>query len=271
MPKKTQPQSDLAILRKGLGLSQSEWARRLGVSASMVKKLEEGTRSMSADVASRIFAETGILFLNQPVPREPFSYTKEDHLAWMREIQLDQKGAIIASRVVLRLVELMLVSASRPGVQKSYQVFNALIQAVEKVRDEFRMERHIEAELRDRHSTETKLYSVRELRDNDLLAEMVGFKDDPALTDDDTLPLAKATGWLPAKELFNIWWQHRELVAQLRESPETGRTEEANARLAELAQTLETAIGKEVDKFLPLDSASPKPQSPGRAPGPARH
>src|SRR5208337_1585909 len=78
---------------------------------------------------------------------------------------------------------------------------NAMIQALEPVKNEFHLEKHVDAELRDRHSTETKLYTVRELRNNDLLAKMVNFKDNPNLKDDEKLPLTKTTGWLPVKEI----------------------------------------------------------------------
>jgi DNA-binding XRE family transcriptional regulator len=254
MPKKSKRESDLTIVRKGLDLSQAEFARRLGVSASIIKKLEEGKRTISQDLTSRIFAETGVLFVNAHLPDEPFSYTKEDHAQWLKDTQLDQKGAKVATGVVMKLVELMLVAAARPGVQKSSQVFHAIIQAIEKVKTELHLEKHIDAELRDRHSTETKQYSVRELRDNDLLAKSVGFKDDPKLKDDEILTLTKATGWLPAKEFFNVWWQHRELVGEILKSDGDELPDETRAKLEQLGETLEKAMDKEVSKLLPSGS-----------------
>jgi len=216
MPKKLKQKSDLTIVREGLGLSQAEFARRLGVSASIIKKVEEGKRTMSQDLTARIFAETGVLFvIDKKLMPEPITYSKEQHAAWVNETQFNQKSAAVAARVVLKLVELMLIAAARPGVQKSYQVFNALVQSLEKVKTEFHLDKHIEAELHDRNATETRRYTVRELRSNDLLAKMVEFKDDPKLKDDDTLPLTKTTGWLPAKEVFNIWWQHREFLKEI--------------------------------------------------------
>ena len=114
-----------------------------------------------------------------PAPEEePLEYTKEDHAAWKKEVLLDRNSVVAAQRVIMKLIEVMMAASVRPGVEKSYVVFNALIQAVERVKDEFQMEKHIEAELRDRQATETKLYTVRELRQNDLLAKQVGFKDD---------------------------------------------------------------------------------------------
>lgn len=249
MPKRPKSKSDLTHLREALDLSQSEFARRLGVSASMIKKLEEGKRLMSQELTARIFAETGVLCVRQK-QHQPFSYTNQDYAAWSQEVQFNPKSAVAAARIVLKLVELMLVAAARPGVRKSYQTFNAMILALEKVKDEFRLEKHIEAELRDRHSTETKLYTVRELRTNDLLAKMVDFKDDPKFKDDDTLPLTKTTGWLPAKELFNIWWRHRELLAEISATQDAELTEEAKSRLKTVEQQIEKELDPEVNAFL---------------------
>lgn len=150
MPKKPKQKSQLTIVRDGLDLSQAEFARRLGVSASIIKKIEEGKRTISQDLSTRIFAETGVMFVNaEQAMDEPFSYTKDDQAEWLKETQFNPKAASVASEIVHKLIDLMLFSAARPGVHKSYQVFNALVQAVERIKDEFHLEKHIEAELRD--------------------------------------------------------------------------------------------------------------------------
>jgi transcriptional regulator with XRE-family HTH domain len=250
MPKKQRPEGNLTIVRKGLGLSQAEFAKRLGVSASMIKKLEEGKRPISQDLAARIFAETGVIFVTQPLTAEQFSYTKSDHDDWLKEVLFDQNSARAAARLVLRLVELMLVSAARPGIQKSYQVWHALIQAVERIKAEFGLEKHIDAELRDRYSTEIKPYTVRQLRDDSLLAAMVGFKDDPKLHDDESLTLTKTTGWLPVKELFSIAWQHRDFIREILKNPDRELNDDEIAKLENRVKELEAAMDNEVETFL---------------------
>lgn len=180
---------------------------------------------------------------------EPIEYTKEQHAAWKKEILLNKKTVKSAERVIMKLVELLMAASVRPGVEKSYVVFNGLIQAIERVKNEFQMEKHIEAELRDRQSTKTVLYTVRELRQNNLLAKQVGFKDDPKLKDEEQIPLTKAVGWLPAKDLFNIDWQHKELLQELGDSDKEEPTE---AQIAELAQ-IEKQRDKVIDAFLPRD------------------
>jgi transcriptional regulator with XRE-family HTH domain len=250
MPKKPKQKTNLTIVREGLDLSQSEFARQLGVSASLIKKVERGKRPMGQDLKARILAETGVIFVNEKLPDEQFSYTREDHAAWLKEVQFNQKSAEVAARLVLKLVELMLFAAARPGVQKSYQVWNGMIQALERVKNEFHLEKHIDAELRDRHSTETKLYTIRELRNNDRLAKMVDFKDDPNWKDDETIPLTKTTGWLPVKELFNLWWQHREFLSEIAKTQEAELTDEKKSKLEQLAQSLEKVMNQEADKFI---------------------
>lgn len=250
VPKKPKKNSPLTVVREGMGLSQPEFARRLGISASMVKKLEEGKRPISQDLVARIFAETGVFFSNAELPDGDFSYTKEDHANWTKETQFNDRAAVVASRLVLKLVELMLIAAARPGARKSYQVWNAIIQSLEGLKREFKLEKHIEAELRERNSTETKLYTVRELRDNDLLASMVNFKDSPDFKDDDKLPLSKTTGWFPVKEAFNIAWCHRQLLKEFLQTPETELTEEAKAKFEAAAAQIEKEMDAEADRFL---------------------
>jgi transcriptional regulator with XRE-family HTH domain len=245
VPKKPPKESDLTKVRKGLGLSQPDFARRLGVSASMIKKLEEGKRRMTQDLQARIYAETGITFINGDVCNESFSYSKEDHTEWLTETRFNKRGAEIAARMIAKLAELMFDAASHPNVQKSLQVFNALLQSVERIKDEFQLDPHIEALLRDRYSTDTRRYSVRELRDNDLLAKMVGFKDDPDLKDDEKLLLTKTTGWFPTKELFNITWQHREFLTEMIKMQGDVLGEEAKAK----AEQIEKQLDLEMDAY----------------------
>lgn len=236
-------------------MSQAEFARVLGTSASMIKKLEEGKRTLSQDLSNRIFAETGQLLI--PASQEiPLEYSEEDYKEWKKEIALDRKSAPVAARVVAKLIEVMLAASVRPGVDKSFVVFNALIQAIERVKNEFRMEKHIEAELRDRQKTSTQLYTVRELRQNNLLASKVEFKDDPKLNDDDKIPLTKTIGWMPTKDFFNIAWKHREFIQEyLRETLSSPHEELSTERKAEIEAKL-AAIEKENDaeleNFLPM-------------------
>lgn len=248
MPKKGKIKKNVTRIREGLGLSQPEFARRFGVSASIIKKLEAGKRVISQDLSSRIFAETGVMLFSAP-EEEPIEYTKENHAAWKKKVLLDQKTVKGAQRVIMKLVELMMAASVRPGVEKSYVVFNGLIQAIERVKSEFQLEKHIEAELRDRQSTKTMLYTVRELRQNDLLAKQVGFSDDPKLKDEDQIPLTKTVGWLPVKELFNIGWKHNELIKELAADGEAEPTEAPSIKLAEIEKQSEQAI----DAFLPKD------------------
>jgi transcriptional regulator with XRE-family HTH domain len=241
MPKKRSFKNNLTRVREGLGLSQPEFAKRIGVSGSIIKKLEAGKRTISPDVSARIFAETGIMLIPAP-QEEPLAYTKEDYVAWKKEILFDQKSVKGAERLIMKLVELMMAASARPGVEKSYVVFHGLIQAIERVKNEFQLEKHIDAELRDRQATETKLYTVRELRQNISLAKQVGFKDDLKLKDEEQLPLTKTVGWLPSKEMYNIDCQHQEFLKVIGALDEQELTEAQKAKLAEIEKQRDREI-----------------------------
>jgi transcriptional regulator with XRE-family HTH domain len=245
MPKKPKSKSPLQIVREGAGCSQPEFARRLGVTASHIKKLESRKRFLTQEVASRIFVETGVMFVLSDRD-DPIGYTGADHIKWKEATTVCSRGAKIAAKKVSNLVELMFAAAARPGANATFQIFNALNQAIENIKDEFELDKHIDAELRDRYSTETKLYTVRELRDNNLLAGMVGFEDKPEYKDDDKIPLTKPIKWFPSKEIFNVMWQHRNFTAQLRQTPEVSWTPEDRAKLEHINQQMEAAISQNV-------------------------
>ena len=251
MPKKRKTENNLGRLIRALGMTQTEFAKTLGMSASAVKKAVEGKRIISDDLRSRIFAETGIFFFSA-AEETPMSFSKEEIIEHMRQVQMNSNQARFAACNILgKSIELMMIAAARPGVRKSFAVFTALTQAIEKVKNEFRMEKHIDAVLRERSSTETKLYTVRELRGNNLLAEQTGFKDDPALKDEDKIPLTRTVGWLPAKEIFNIMWQQREFICELLKNPDGELDEATKVRLEAMAAQVEKQVDDAISAAYP--------------------
>ena len=234
MPKKRKSENNLGRLIRALDLSQTEFARILGVSASSIKKVVGGTRALSDDLRARIFAETGIMFFSA-AEETPMEFTKEELLEFKKQILFNENQSRYAAGILSKSLELMMIAASRPGVQKSFSVFSALGQAIAKVKNEFHMEKHIDAVLRERNSTETKLYTVRELRDNSILAEQTGFKDNPALNDEQKIPLTRTVGWLPAKDIFNVMWKQREFLCEILKNQSADLTDEAKAKLEEMA------------------------------------
>lgn len=254
MPKKPEKKRHLTQLREALGLSQSQFAERLGVSASMIKKVEEGTRPGSDDLKARIYAETGRMFFNKDEPGYSpdghVDYTKAEHEAWLKEVQFDTRTAAAAARLVLRQVELMLIAAARPDVQKSYQAFNGLLVAIERVKAEFRLARHIEAELRDRRSTGTRSFKVRDLRADEELAKLWSFHNNPKLKDDDIVTLEKPVGSFPVNEIGGIWSRHREMISEILNVKAGELPDEAKARLAAVNQTIDKEIEREMAIFI---------------------
>jgi transcriptional regulator with XRE-family HTH domain len=248
MPKKRKIENDLSRLIKGMELTLAEFAREIGVSAATIKKTVQGTRSMSQELCSRIFAETGVLFVVlKEAGLEPLVYTKENHRKFKQESVFSEHGAKCAAGLVAKQVELLMLAASRPTVEKSLPVFTALNLALNKIKDEYHLEKNIDALLRERHATQTRLYTVKELRENNLLAQQVGFKDDPKLKDEDQLPWSKTVGWLPVKDCFNIAWQNKELFKELAASDVESMTQEQKAQLEKMQAQMDSAI----DAFMP--------------------
>ena len=256
MPKKRKIETDLSRLVKGTGLSLAEFAKEIGVSGSTIKSVIKGTRPMTQELKSRVFAETGAVFITATKEdvskQEPLVYNKQMHQAFKKETVFNEKAAKIAAGIVAKQVELLMLAASRPTVGKSLPIFTALNLALEKIKNEYRLEKHIDALLRERHATQTKYYTVKELRENDLLAKQVDFKDDPKLKDEEQVLLSKTVGWLPAKDCFNIAWQNRELFDQLANCGDEVMTEEQKARLEKMRAEMDA----EIDAVLPVELRS---------------
>jgi hypothetical protein len=234
MPKRrTGTPHPLEVIRRGIGLSQMDFGRKIGLSASMIKKIEGGIRDLPQDVMGRIFFETGV-WIVPGIENEPSTYTREVYEAWRKNLPYNEQIAKVFAHQINKWVEMMMIAAARPGIDKGFQLFHALMQGIFKISKEFQMERHIEASLRDRNATETKMYTVRELRGNGLLAQMVEFKDDPKYKDDEVLPLTKSVGWMPVKEVFNIAWNHHVTFQELLNSPSVSLTPEQKAAIKEM-------------------------------------
>lgn len=217
MPKGRHTKNNLTRVREGIGLSQLEFARRLGVLVSIIKKVEAGERPASSDLAARVFAETGVLLTSRS-EEAPIEYTKAKYAAWKRQVRLDQQSVREAGRVIMRHVELVMAASARPGVEKFSAVFHGLVQAVERVKKEFKLEEPIEAELRQRQKT--------------------GFKGDSKLKGQEPVRLSKPAGWLPAKELCDLVVPHLEFIKAIGAVDESKLTGAQKARLAQIKKQL---------------------------------
>ena len=242
MPKKrTGTPHPLEVMRKAIGISQADFARKMGLSASMIKKIEGGIRDLPQDIMCRIFFETGI-WIVPGIENEAMTYTRENYEAWKKTLPYNEQIGRAIAHQIGKWVEIMMLAAARPGIDKGYQLYHALVQDIFKISREFQMEKHIEASLRDRNATETKMYAVRELRENDLLAKMVEFKDDLKYNGDEVLPFTKTVGWMPVKEFFNITWHHRVMLQELTDNPSISRTPEQEAAFKEMQKQFDAEL-----------------------------
>lgn len=227
MPGKSEPRHPLRELRQAIGLTQGEFARLIGVGTSTVKRIESRTLKMSQELAARMFLATGFMVTETPGGKQTMTwngepYTKESFELWKAELATNTAVASALTAQLVNWIEILLLASARPGAGKTVQVFHALLQSLHRITDEFQMQKHIDALLSERHSTETQLYRVGDLRKNSLLASMVQFQDDPTLTDQDEIPLTKPVGWLQHRELFAVLWTHQELLRHWIDSTQNG-------------------------------------------------
>lgn len=105
-----------------------------------------------------------------------------------------------------------LAGRSTPCRRQSRSSVSRAAASLHHIAQEFQMQKHIEAHLRERHSTETQLYQVGELRRNCALAQRLQFQDDPKLKNEDQIPLSKPIGWLQHRELLDVLWSHNHIL-----------------------------------------------------------
>ncbi|MFA6545474.1 MAG: hypothetical protein WCS99_13730, partial [Limisphaerales bacterium] len=200
MPKAAPIPHPIAQIRKALDVSIPEFARTLGISGSLLKKIEASKKPMSPDVRGRVFLETGFIIYDGP-RNDLIEYSQAMHTEWRAQLPNRSEFAPPLAHVLSKQILLLLQAAGRPGVEKVMQVFNSVLLALERIKDEFHLDASLAGQQRDRHLTEQKRIFVGELRKNFHLAELYGFKDRPELKDDEEVVLEKPTGWLPTKEL----------------------------------------------------------------------
>lgn len=107
-----------------------------------------------------------------------------------------------------------------------------------------------------------KIIPRKDLRENPILAAQVGFKDDPKLKDTDTLTMTKAVGGSVCREIFSIWFQHRELMRELLNSKEDEFTDEQGEKFLGMAKMIDNEVEQFLKKHKPVPApAKPKPQN----------
>ncbi len=228
MPRRPTRTHPLREIRNALGFSQTKFTHLIGVTTSTVKRIENGQLKISQELTGRTLLATGVIIVETDVgPKtivctgEP--YTKESFQNWRSEFTPNSSVAMAVAGQVAKWVEILLLASARPGVTKTFQVFHSLIHALDTINRDFELQKHIDAHLAERHSTQTQLYRIGELRKNSLLAKMVNFHDDPNLKDEDQIPLTKPVGWLPNRDLFNVLWNNQDVFQSLVSSSSDGR------------------------------------------------
>ena len=249
MPRKSHSQHPLNALRRTLGLSQTALARLIGVTPCAVKRIENGRLKISRDFVARLFLATGSVILETPGGLRTITwtgerYTRQSFELWKAELQPNSAVASALSAQLVRWIEILMLASARPGAGKTVQVFHAVLQSLQSISEQFKMHNHIDALLRERHSTETQLYRVADLRENSALATRVQFHDDPKWKDDDQILLTKPTGWLQHLEIFDLLWTHRDVLTSSVSGNDSGSDSSLDLlkTLAEVEKQLEAIL-----------------------------
>ena len=208
----------IGALRKILGQTQSEFAATVGVSKDAVASWGCGRNELSATMARRIALATGVddrslqraelPLLTLSLPQRPF--TREDFAAHQKSFWGGTTEANVrrhAQRCAEALELLFMAAAQREGAARLNGVMASFTQWCNEAREQFGLEKAIDAQLdeRPRPFAMTKSYGQwRELAKSDpKLAKKMGFKDEPKKEGGETLTLSAdlVPVWTPGWEM----------------------------------------------------------------------
>jgi transcriptional regulator with XRE-family HTH domain len=150
-PKRGHPIRELR--REIGGIMQRDFARRIGISADYLKRIELGSRNLTPAIARRIQHEAGVdsRSLLKGKLRSVFAarsnapgYTAADYKSWRKEIysEQDDRNDRTARARALNLVpwiEILLRAAAQPQKRRLWQVWERLVQALDECREEFNL------------------------------------------------------------------------------------------------------------------------------------
>ena len=254
MPKKPQIEHPLVQIRRILGMSQERFAARFRVTASSIKKIEGRNRTITQELTGKIYAVTGAWVLETPtgpqlVSSDDEPYTAENYKAWKADFSSNIAMVRQKAAKIKKWIELLFTAVEPPKSDRALEVYHDLMQTLHRISTELGLQKHIDDELRRRHSTEIKKYRVDELRKNPMLAEMTQFKDDPKLKPDAEVVLQIPVGWIPGRETHMILSANVDLVKQ---PGKIGQTPKSKLR------------SEEAEHFVKLkvESQKPNPKNP---------
>jgi transcriptional regulator with XRE-family HTH domain len=213
---KTKKKNAIRELRRIIGKTQGEFAAMIGASKDTVASWEIGRNKLSESFARRIGFATGVeggSLLRGGLPLMsyvPFSgrhsFTREIFEAHRKSYwgRSDEEAARQHSRNCADALGILFAAASRPQGKVNRRlpaVVDSFIQWCDRTREDFRLEREIEEQLRKRPAKLAIKHNYgewRRMRKEDPAAcRAMGFRDDPRKSDKESLTLETTT--------FPIW------------------------------------------------------------------
>ena len=204
-------------MRRTLGQTQDVFAATIGVSKDTVASWETGRNRISAALARRIALATGVderalLKGNRPLltrnpARRPFTreeFERHQKLFWGETAEESVRRPLARCTDALGLLLRAAAQAGEGGVPARIAgVLDSFIQWCEQTREDFRLGKEIDAQLKQRKQTLKLNKSYAEWREmakcDPEMARKMGFKDDPKRNGNEMLQLSMETVplWMP--------------------------------------------------------------------------
>jgi transcriptional regulator with XRE-family HTH domain len=156
MPRPASVHHPLREVRRILGLSQVELAKRIHVAPVTIKKIESRENELSSEIAQRIAAETGVmpwelvgenktfkLYDSSPLSKESYEQRKH-HIATTPMAVVDEYVRNFAFHI-----EVLLDASLDGGSNKFAQVVGALYRSLTEIKLSFKLDKGVESILKE--------------------------------------------------------------------------------------------------------------------------
>jgi transcriptional regulator with XRE-family HTH domain len=214
----TTTRNKMRALRRVLGQTQAEFAETIGSTKDTVASWESGRNNLSAGLARRVALATGVEeesllqaavpLRTRSLPRRPYTREAfEQHRKAFWGGSTDTAVQRHLKRCGDTLEVLFQAAAEKAGGSVLPGVLGAFIQWCQETREDFGLEKAIDAQLAQRKGKVELRHSYRGWREmakgDPKLARKFGFKDDPKKGDEEMLTLSLETVplWMPGQEM----------------------------------------------------------------------
>lgn len=219
MPRKPRFMHPLRVVRTTIGLTQPQFAAKVGVAEVTIRKIENGGLNMSLDLAQRIRLFTGAdsaELLKGKTGKALGSggapYTKGTFEYWKKTFFVSsKKNAIKYFNDSNGWLQVLLLASAQPTVGKLPAVYMSFLEWLEKTKAEFKLDKQVDALLNQLDFIETRTFTYEFIRNKNAqpFVKYYGLKNDPRKKASDTVtvkakqfPMWSTSG--PCPDLYRL-------------------------------------------------------------------